>query len=255
MLKFTFTGTGTSQGVPVIGCECEVCRSEDPRDNRLRTSGLVQVNDKTFVFDTGPDFRTQMLRNKVKVLDAVIFTHQHKDHTAGLDDVRAYNFLLRRHMPIYANAATITHLKREYYYIFEANDYPALPRLQLEEINDQPFSVCDVNIVPIPVMHKNLPVWGYRIGDFAYVTDTNFIPEESMEKLQGLEVLVLDALRPQSHPSHFSLDEAIEVALKLQAKHTYFTHISHLMGKHEDVNKNLPANIELGYDGLVVDIL
>lgn len=254
MLKFTFTGTGTSQGVPVIGCECEVCKSADSRDNRLRTSGLLEVNGKTFVFDTGPDFRTQMLRSNVKVLDAVIYTHQHKDHTAGLDDVRAYNFLLRRHMPIYANAATITHLKREYYYIFEANNYPALPRLQLEEITDQPFTACGVDFLPIPVMHKDLPVWGYRIGDFAYVTDTNFISESSIAKLQNLDILVLDALRIKSHPSHFSLSEAIEVTKKLKPKKTYFTHISHLMGKYAEVNETLPDNIELAYDLSLIHI-
>jgi len=215
---------------------------------------VLEVNGKFFVFDTGPDFRRQMLLNGIDVLDAVIFTHKHKDHTAGLDDVRAYNFLLRRDMDIYANAATIEHLKREYYYIFETTDYPGLPRLKFHEIQAEPFSIGGVEFTPIPVMHKNLEVWGYRVKDFAYVTDANFIPDASMQKLQNLEVLVLNALRRSQHPSHFSLEEAIGIVEELRPRRAYFTHLSHLMGTHAATSELLPAGVHLAHDGLELEL-
>lgn len=252
-MKFTFIGTGTSQGIPVIACPCEVCVSADPRDNRLRTAGLLQSDTTTLVFDTGPDFRQQMLRHQVKVLDAVVFTHQHKDHVAGLDDVRAYNFLLNRKMDIYANQLTIDHLKREFYYIFEENQYPGIPMIDTHLIESAPFQVGDIGLTPVPVLHYKLPVLGFRVGKFAYITDANYISDESMALLEGVEILVLNALRLKKHLSHFTLDEAIEVAEKLRVKAAYFTHISHLLGKHEEISKRLPAHMQLAYDGLSLD--
>ncbi len=255
-MKFIFSGTGTSQGVPVIGCTCEVCTSTDPRDSRLRTSGILLGKNTTLVFDTGPDFRQQMLRHQIKVLDAVVFTHQHKDHTAGLDDVRAYNFILRRKMPIYADSLTQIHLHKEYYYIFEQTDYPALPQLEIFPIDSQTsFQVGEFTLIPIQIMHGNLPILGYRIGNFAYITDASYIPESSLLQLQGLEVLVLNALRKKAHRSHYSLEQAIEVAEYLKPGSTYFTHISHFMGRHEKVeSKDLPTSMYLAYDGLEISI-
>ncbi len=251
-MKFTFTGTGTSQGVPVIACPCEVCASSDPRDNRLRTAGLLQSDTTTLAFDTGPDFRQQMLRHKVSVLD-VVFTHQHKDHVAGLDDVRAYNFLLGRKMDIYANQATVDQLKREFYYIFEEKQYPGIPQIDLHLIDTAPFRVGDIDLIPVPVMHYKLPVLGFRAGKFAYVTDANYISDASMALLEGVEILVLNALRKNKHLSHFTLDEAIGIAEQLNVKKAYFTHISHLMGRHETVNRDMPPIAELAYDGLTIE--
>ncbi|MEM6630050.1 MAG: MBL fold metallo-hydrolase [Bacteroidota bacterium] len=255
-MKFIFTGTGTSQGIPVIGCTCEVCKSTDIRDKRLRTSGILQGNETTLVFDTGPDFRQQMLRHNINVLDAVVFTHQHKDHTAGLDDVRAYNFILRRKMPIYADELTRIHLHKEYYYIFEPTDYPALPQLEINLIDpDKPFEVGEFQLIPIKIIHGRLPILGYRIGKFAYITDASFIPEDSLEKLQGLDVLVLNALRKKAHPSHFTLQQAIEMVAQIQPKAAYFTHISHFMGTHASVEaEGLPEGVSLAYDGLEITI-
>ena len=251
-MQFTFTGTGTSQGIPVIACECEVCLSQDPRDNRLRTSGVLSDQETTLVFDTGPDFRQQMLRYQVKDLNAVLFTHSHKDHTAGLDDVRAYNFRYKRNMPIYANAATLKHLRREYYYIFENQDYPGLPRLELNEIDTAAFPVGTMEVLPIPIWHGRMAVLGFRVNNFAYLTDTNRIPPASMDLLQGLEVLVLDALRKEKHPSHFSLGESLEVIEALKPRRAFLTHLSHLMGTHAEVEATLPDSVRIAYDGLVI---
>ena len=255
-MKFIFSGTGTSQGVPVIGCSCEVCTSTDPRDTRLRTSGILIGDNTTLVFDTGPDFRQQMLRHQIKVLDAVVFTHQHKDHTAGLDDVRAYNFLLRRKMPIYADKLTQIHLHKEYYYIFEQSDYPALPQLEICPIDPHTaFQVGEFELIPIQIMHGRLPILGYRIGNFAYITDASYIPESSIQQLQGLDVLVLNALRKKEHRSHFTLGQAIEMAKCLKPRVAYFTHISHFMGRHKEVeSEDLPTDMYLAYDGLEISI-
>ncbi|MEM6347680.1 MAG: MBL fold metallo-hydrolase [Bacteroidota bacterium] len=249
-MEFIFAGTGTSQGVPVIGCECEVCQSKDPYDKRLRTAGVLRSEKTTICFDAGPDFRQQMLREEIKVLDAVVFTHQHKDHTAGLDDVRAYNFRLKRDMPVYGTTAVLEHLKREYYYIFEQSDYPGVPKLDLREIDSASFRIGDLELLPIPLMHGPMPVFGYRIGDFAYITDANYISDASRERLDGVRYLTLNALRKAKHHSHFNLEEAIQLAQEIGAEQTYFLHISHLMGKHADVSKELPSGIQFAYDGL-----
>lgn len=246
----TFLGTGTSQGVPVIACSCEVCTSLDYRDKRLRTSIQVSIDKQSFIIDTGPDFRQQMLRERVSRVDAVLFTHAHRDHTAGLDDVRAYNFLQEMDMPVYGTLPVLDQLKMEYAYAFSEFKYPGIPRLLLNEINDKPFTVNSVNIIPLPVMHMKLPVLGFRFNNFSYITDANFIPEETYGLLKGTEVLVLNALQQEKHISHFNLDEAIEVVDRIQPKKAYFTHISHKLGKHAPIERKLPAHISLAYDGL-----
>ncbi len=253
-MKVTFLGTGTSQGVPVIGCDCQVCKSLDFRDKRFRSSIHLEANGVSLVVDTGPDFRMQMLRAGVKKLDAVIFTHEHKDHTAGLDDIRPYNFSQQMDMPIFGRKQVLEQIQQEYSYIFSAKKYPGVPQVNAIEITENPFRVNGLSIIPIPVLHYKLPVLGFRFGDFSYVTDANFIPEDSMKLLEGTEILILDALQKDSHISHFTLDEAVEIAQKIGAKKTYFTHISHRMGLHEQIDRELPEGIALGYDGLEITL-
>lgn len=253
-MKVNFLGTGTSQGVPVIGCDCMVCQSLDYRDKRLRTSIHIDVKGKSLVVDTGPDFRQQMLRAGIRKLDAVLFTHEHKDHTAGLDDIRPFNFAQKKDMPVFARQPVIEQIQREFAYIFSSNRYPGIPQVDCIEITESPFQFEGVSITPIPVLHYKLPVLGFRIGDFSYITDANFIPDESLSKLEGTEVLVLNALQQETHISHFTLEQAIEQALKIGAKTTYFTHISHRLGLHQEVEKNLPEGIFLAYDGLQISI-
>lgn len=253
-MKVTFLGTGTSQGVPVIGCDCEVCRSLDYRDKRLRSSVHLAVSGKSFVIDTGPDFRQQMLREGIKTLDGVIFTHGHKDHTAGLDDVRAYNFKQGAHMPVYGTLPVLEQLKKEFYYAFSGEKYPGIPQLQLNELNDHHFAVHGVNFIPLPVQHMHMPVLGFRVGNFSYITDANFIPDSSLARLKGTRVLVLNALQREKHISHFNLSEAIEMAGRIGAEKTFFTHISHKLGLHKAVEAELPESIALAYDGLSVDV-
>ena len=253
-MKVTFLGTGTSQGVPVIGCTCEVCSSLDFRDKRLRTAIHIQIQDQSWVVDTGPDFRQQMLREYIQRLDAVIFTHAHRDHTAGLDDVRAYNFLQQMDMPIYGTQSTLDQLKVEYAYAFEKNAPLGLPRLDLRIIDDKPFSIQGIEIIPLPVMHLRMPVYGYRFGNFSYITDANFIPDETLERLKGTEVLVLNALQHERHVSHFNLTEALAMAEKINPKKTYLLHMSHKLGLHAAIEKELPANVRLAYDGLQLDL-
>ncbi len=250
----TFLGTGTSQGVPVIGCDCPVCSSEDPRDKRLRTSVMMQVNQKTIVVDTGPDFRYQMLRAKVKSLDAILLTHEHKDHIAGLDDVRAFNYRQQRAMDVYARLRVQEALKREFYYAFSEKKYPGVPLINLHDIGESPFSIAGADIIPIEVMHHRLPVLGFRVGEFTYITDAKTIAPREMEKIKGTKVLVINALQRGHHISHFTLDEAISFAQEIKAERTFFTHISHNMGRHIDVNKELPEGIELAYDGLTLEL-
>jgi phosphoribosyl 1,2-cyclic phosphate phosphodiesterase len=256
-LRITFLGTGTSQGVPVIGCTCEVCQSLDYRDKRLRTSLLIEIprqeslpHEQTFVIDTGPDFRQQMLREHVKRVDAVIFTHAHRDHTAGLDDVRAYNFIQKMDMPVYGTQPVLDQLRIEYAYAFNPFYYPGIPRLTLNLIDGQNFIINGVSITPLPVMHMKLSVLGFRFGNFSYITDANFIPNETIEKLKGTEILVLNALQREEHISHFNLQGAIEMSQKINPAQTYFTHISHKLGRHTEVSEELPPNIALAYDGL-----
>ena len=254
-MKLTFLGTGTSQGVPVIGCSCEVCTSINPKDHRLRTSAMIEVDGLNLVVDSGPDFRQQILRQKVDRVDAILFTHEHKDHVAGLDDVRPFNFKYKRDMPIYCTKRVHESLKREYTYIFDDQfSYPGIPKIKTNLIENKPFIIQDVQITPVEVWHHKLPVFGYRIGDVAYITDANRIEPSEKEKLRGLKVLVINALRKEQHISHFTLAEAIELGQELEAEHVYFTHISHLLGKHEQIAEELPSNMELAYDGLSVII-
>ena len=251
-MKLTFLGTGTSQGVPVITCDCEVCRSLDPRDKRLRSSVHFEEEDFSVVIDSGPDFRQQALRENIKRLDALVFTHEHKDHTAGMDDIRSYNFSQKEDIPIYARKPVVEQLKREFSYIFENQKYPGIPRIKVNYIENEEFKIKGRKILPIEVMHLNLPVFGFRIGDISYITDAKTITPKEIEKIKGSKILVLNALRIQEHYSHLNLEEAIALAKKINAEKTYFTHISHLLGKHHEVEKTLPENVHLAYDGLSV---
>lgn len=253
-MKVTFLGSGTSQGVPVIACNCEVCTSLDPKDNRLRSSILIESEEKTVVIDTGPDFRYQMLRAKVQKLDAVVFTHAHKDHIAGMDDIRAFNYKQKSAMEVYATDAVQEALKREFYYIFSDFKYPGIPLINLNTIHLSPFKIGDIDFNPIQVMHFKMPVLGFRIKDFTYITDAKTISEEEQEKIKGSKILVINALQKENHISHFTFDEAIAFAQKMKAEKTYFTHISHRLGKHEMVSKELPEGIELAYDGLTITL-
>ena len=249
-MKVNFLGTGTSQGVPVIGCDCEVCKSLDFRNKRFRTSIHVEAEGVSLVVDTGPDFRMQMLRAGVQRLDAILFTHEHKDHTAGLDDIRPFNFMQKTDIPIFAKRNVLDQVQREYAYIFSPKKYPGVPQIEQVEITENPFNVNGLAVTPIPVLHYKLPVFGFRMGNFSYITDANHIPEESMKLLEGTEVLVLNALQITPHISHFTLEEAIEVAKKIGAKRTYFTHISHRLGLHDAIDKQIPEGMALAYDGL-----
>lgn len=253
-MKLTFLGTGTSQGVPVIACDCAVCQSDDPRDQRLRCSVLIEHQGRVIVIDTGPDFRAQMLRAQVKHLDAVLFTHRHKDHVAGLDDVRSFNFRQRQPMPLFADPPTLAAIQQEFAYIFSGEQYPGIPQVELYPIDERPFELFEFEVIPVPVLHHRMPVMGFRIDGFAYVTDANYIPPESMRLLHGLDLLVLNALRHEPHLSHFTLEEARAIVQALKPKAAYYTHISHLMGLHGPINETLGPNEALAYDGLIVEI-
>lgn len=250
----TFLGTGTSQGVPMIGCECAVCSSPDNRDKRLRTAVMIASDTTTVVIDAGPDFRQQLLREKVRKLDAVVFTHEHKDHIAGLDDVRAFNYFTGNPMEVYATDRVQSALRREYAYIFSNETYPGIPKINLNTIHRLPFVIGDLEFDPIEVLHMNLPVLGFRIGDFSYITDANLIPEYAMKQVQGSRVLVINALRREKHISHFNLEEAVQFIEKIKPDKAYLTHISHQMGLQEEVNRELPSGIECAYDGLKIQM-
>ena len=253
-MKVTFLGTGTSQGVPVIACDCEVCTSNNPKDNRLRSSILVSSDEKTIVVDTGPDFRQQMLRAHVQKLDAVVFTHEHKDHVAGLDDIRAFNYKQKIAMDIFATPAVQTAIKREFHYVFADFKYPGIPLMDLKTIDLSPFSIGDIHLTPILVMHYKMPVLGFRINDFTYITDAKTISKFEKEKIKGSKVLIVNALQKDNHISHFTLAEAIAFADEMQAEKTYFTHISHKLGTHDAISALLPSHIQLSYDGLEIEI-
>lgn len=253
-IKITFLGTGTSQGIPVIACNCKICLSTDKKDNRLRTSILVETQGKTICIDTGPDFRQQMLRAKVQKLDAVIYTHEHKDHTAGMDDIRAFNFKQKKAMELFTDLNVEACLKKEFSYAFQKNPYPGVPRLNLNRIENKPFDVLGILFRPIQLMHYKLPVFGFRIGDFAYCTDVNYISPEEKKKLIGLKVLVITALRKEEHISHFSLSQALDVIDELKPEKAYLTHVSHLLGLHKEVSKELPQNVEIAFDELTITI-
>ncbi|HXS35743.1 MAG TPA: MBL fold metallo-hydrolase [Flavipsychrobacter sp.] len=254
-MKVTFLGTGTSQGVPVIGCDCAVCTSTDKRDKRLRTSIWIETPATSVVIDSGPDFRYQMLRANVKKLDAVVFTHGHKDHTAGLDDVRAYNYIQDAAMEVYATDETQEILRREFAYVFNNKTYPGIPVINLNTIkNGVPFSINELTFIPILVMHYKLEVLGFRIGDFTYITDANYIAPEELKKASGSKIFVLNALRHEQHISHYTLSEAVEIARQVGAEQTYFTHISHQLGLHAEIDAHLPKGMHLAYDKLVVEL-
>jgi len=238
----------------MIGCTCEVCRSLDYRDKRLRSSVHIEIDGLSLVVDTGPDFRQQMLRENIRHLDAVLFTHGHRDHLAGLDDVRAYNFLQQSDMPLFGREDVLQQIKSEFYYAFSPAPYPGIPQLQLNRISDKPFDVGGVNVIPLPVMHLKLPVLGFRIGNFSYITDANFIPESTFELLKGTEVFVINGLQKERHVSHFTFAEAVDVAKRVGAQQTYFTHISHRLGLHKAISKELPESLALGYDGLSITL-
>ena len=249
-MKIKFLGTGTSQGIPVIGCGCTVCKSIDKRDKRLRVSVLIEIDDTTIVIDSGPDFRYQMLRAGVMDLDAILYTHEHKDHIAGLDDIRPFNYILKKHIDIYAAPRVQEALKREFAYIFSEVKYHGLPLINLFTVEDEAFEVKGNLIPPIDVMHYKLPDKGYRIKDFTYITDAKTVSAKSIEKIKGTKILVINALQLDSHISHFTLSEAIDFANLIGAETTYFTHMSHNLGLHADVEKELPSHIKLAYDGL-----
>ncbi|MEP7231479.1 MAG: MBL fold metallo-hydrolase [Ginsengibacter sp.] len=249
-LSVTFLGTGTSGGVPMIACGCHVCTSEYPKDKRLRSSILVESDATALVVDTTPDFRTQMLRDHVNKLDAVIYTHLHKDHIAGLDDIKAYNFFQKKPMDIYANELTQAALKKEFSYIFADKKYPGVPSVNVHTITDETFSVGDIPVKPILVYHLHMPVLGFRFGKFTYITDANRIDKSEKDKIRGSDTLVINALRKTEHISHFSLEEAVALIQELEIPHGYITHVSHQLGTHEEINGELPANIQLAWDGL-----
>lgn len=253
-MTIEFLGTGTSQGVPVIACTCSVCSSTDPKDKRLRTSALVRSGRHTILIDAGPDLRQQMLRARVDRLDAVLLTHEHMDHLAGIDDLRSFNFKQERAMDLYGTPPTLAAVKRMFHYAFTEKRYPGVPRLELRTIDTRPFSVDGLDIRPIEVMHYFMPVLGFRIGDLTYITDAKTISPEEKEKVRGSKVLVVNALRREEHVSHLNLAEALALIEELAPERAYLTHISHLLGRHAEVGKELPPNVHLAHDGLVVEV-
>jgi phosphoribosyl 1,2-cyclic phosphate phosphodiesterase len=240
--------------VPVIGCQCHACTSPDPRDNRLRSSILIQSKGATIVLDTGPDFRQQMLREKITRLDAVVYTHEHRDHIAGMDDIRAFNFLQRKSMDLYGEKRVLRSIRISFPYVFAEDKYPGVPNVILHEITGEPFSIAGIGFTPIRMQHADMPVFGFRIRDFAYLVDTNFISAEERKKLSGLTHVVIGALRREKHHSHFTLSEAAALCKELGATHGYITHISHQMGRAEEYEKELPPGMQAAYDGLVLEM-
>jgi phosphoribosyl 1,2-cyclic phosphate phosphodiesterase len=253
-LRVRFLGTGTSQGVPVIGCHCKVCQSSDPRDKRLRSAILIEHRKKNIIIDTGPDFRQQMLDAKLMKIDAVLYTHEHRDHIAGMDDLRSFNFMTKMPIELFAEKQVQTALKSVFPYVFSDRKYPGVPDVNLHNIDENPFTIEGIEIIPIRVMHYRLPILGFRIGDFTYITDAKYIPPEEKKKILGSKVIVVNALRKQSHISHFSLSEAVEFIKEFSPRTAYITHISHQLGTTETVENELPENIFLAYDGLEINL-
>lgn len=254
MLDVTILGSGTSTGVPLIGCDCVVCHSKDPLNKRLRTSIKIQSETTCVVIDTTPDFRYQMLRTKTVHIDGIVFTHPHRDHYAGLDDIRPFNFFSKKPMPIYANLLTQEAIKRDFYYAFVAKKELGLPEMILNTIDEDLFQIGDISFLPIQVMHRAMPVLGFRIGGLSYITDANYISEPEKEKIKGSSVLILNALRKKDHPTHFNLDQAIALATELKVPKVYFIHFSHQIGLHDQVEEHLPKGMHLAYDGLQFSI-
>ena len=253
-IKIRFLGTGTSQGVPVVACPCAVCSSTDKKDKRLRSSILIETDNKIFTVDAGPDFRYQLLREKITRLDGILITHNHKDHIAGLDDVRAFNYLFRKPMDIYASVRDQNAIKKEFSYAFSDSKYPGVPSFHLHTIDENRFSIGSISIQPLPALHLSMEVLGFRIGDFAYITDTNYIPPSTLKHLLNCKVIVLNALRKEKHVSHYNMEQAVRVLEFLRPEKAYLTHISHLLGFHKEVEKELPDFIHLAYDGLRLEI-
>jgi len=253
-LKITFLGTGTSQGVPVIGCGCKVCISADECDKRLRSSVLVEYGEQVVVIDTGPDFRQQMLKSGNSKLNAVLYTHEHRDHISGLDDIRAFNYIQKSPMDVYGEERVVRALKSGFPYVFAEKKYPGIPQVRMHIITNSAFQLGEMEVIPIRMMHYRLPVLGFRLGDFAYLTDGNYIPEAEKEKLFGVKYLVVNALRREPHISHFTLSEAVSLIEELSPRMGYLTHISHQMGLHADLEKELPSRIQPAYDGLVLEV-
>ena len=254
-MKVYFLGTGTSQGIPVIGSDHPVCKSTDSKDKRLRVSVWLSWEDYSFVLDCGPDFRQQMLASNCQKVDGILFTHEHADHTAGIDDIRPFNFR-QGPLPFFAHSRVIQNLKKRFDYVFETvNKYPGAPSVTTQEVvNNIPFAIGNKMVTPIDVLHGDLQVFGYRVDDFAYLTDVKTIQESEIEKLKGLKVLVINALREEPHQTHFNLKEALDFITLIQPEKTYLTHISHLLGFHEEVQKKLPENVFLAYDNLEITI-
>jgi phosphoribosyl 1,2-cyclic phosphate phosphodiesterase len=253
-MKITLLGTGTSQGIPVIACKCDVCRSSDPKDKRLRSAIMVEDGKTRIVVDAGPDFRQQMLQHNVDSLDAILLTHEHADHIFGLDDIRSFNWLRRSAMDVYCESRVQENLKNIFNYVFAQNKYPGIPRMDLITVDSNPFKVGDIEVVPIRLYHHKLPVYGFRFGNFAYLTDFNTIEDPEFEKLTGIDLLVICALRKESHISHLNLKSALDIIEKLSLRKAYLTHMSHDIGKYADLIKELPTNVEPGYDGLVLEL-
>ena len=253
-MEITFLGTGTSGGVPLIGCQCEVCKSTNTRDKRLRTSILIKTHGLTIVLDCGPDFRQQMLREDVRHIDAILMTHMHKDHTGGLDDIRSFNFINKKAVDIYCDADTEAGIREQYGYIFKETGYPYLPQMNFIRVEDEAFKIGDLEIQPINVLHAWMPVKAYRFGHFTYITDAKTIKPEEIAKIKGTRVLVINALRPEAHYSHLNIDEALQIVDEIKPETTYLIHMSHQFGFHADMEKSLPKGIIPSYDGLKISI-